>query len=58
MELMEKIDNLNLDVDQLKDQISGLYEKLDNMGIHIDLDSEEVQGLLQKIIQFFKNLFN
>ncbi len=58
VELMEKIDNLNLDVDQLKDQISGLYEKLDNMGIHIDLDSEEVQGLLQKIIQFFKNLFN
>lgn len=57
-ELMEKIDKLDLDVEQLKDQISGVYEKLDQMGIHIDLDSEEVQGFLAKIIQFFKSLFN
>ncbi len=58
LELMKKIDDLNLDVDQLKDQISGLYERLDNMGIHIDLNSEEVQGFFAKIIQFFKNIFN
>lgn len=58
LELMKKIDDLDLDVNQLKDQISGLYDKLDSMGIKIDLNSEEVQGFFQKIIEFIKNLFS
>lgn len=58
LELMKKIDDLDLDVNQLKDQISNLYDKLDSMGIHIDLDSEEVQGFFSKIVEFIKDFLN
>ena len=54
LELMKKIDDLDLDVNQLKDQISNLYDKFDSMGIHIDLVSEEVQGFFSKIVEFIK----
>lgn len=60
MELMDKIDGLDLDVDQLKEQVEGLYNKLQGMDLNINLDSEETQNFLsnlfQKIVDFFNNL--
>lgn len=58
LELMKKIDDLDLDVNQLKDQISNLYDKLDSMGIHIDLSSEKAQGFFSKILDIIKEFFN
>ncbi len=60
MELMDKIDGLDLDVDQLKEQVEGLYQRLQDMDLNINLDSEETQNflsnLLQKIVDFFNDL--
>lgn len=55
--LMKKINNLNLDVDSMKEQAKDLFKKLDDMGI----DKEQAKGFFQKIIdaltEFFSNLF-
>ncbi len=60
MKLMDKIDGLDLDVNQLKEQVEGLYNKLQDMDLNINLDSEETQSflsnLLQKIVDFFNDL--
>ena len=58
-ELMDKIGDLDLDVEKLKDQAKELYDKLDSMDIQID--TEEVGNFLTRIIQaivdFFTGLF-
>lgn len=60
-ELMNKIDEMDLDIDQLQEQVEGLYNKLKDMDLKIDLNTEEAQnflsGLLDKILEFFRNLF-
>ena len=60
LELMDKVKGLDIDVDQLQEQVKGLYNKLQGMDLHINLDSEETQSFLSnlwnKIVEFFNNL--
>lgn len=62
VQLMEQIKGLDLDVSDLKEQVSGLYDKIKGMDLNINLDKEQVDGFLSnlfnKIVDFFKNLFN
>lgn len=54
--LMEKIGQLDLDVDSLKQQAKDLYDKLESMDIQID--SEQVRGFLGRIADWFGGLWN
>ena len=58
-ELMDKISDLDLDVEKLKDQAKELYDRLDALDIQID--TEQVGNFLTKIIdaivEFFRGLF-
>lgn len=54
-ELMQKIGNLDLDVEQLKSQAKQLYDKLGDLNINVS--KEEVQGFFAKIIAWIKQLF-
>ena len=53
---MEKIKDLDLDVNQLQEQISNLYDRLDSMGL--DINSEQVQGFLDKLIDLIKSFID
>ena len=52
--LMEKINKLNLNTEEIKDQLRGIGEKLDKTL----RDNEQVKSLLQRIIDAIKNFFN
>ena len=52
---MEKIGQLDLDVNSLKAQAKELYQKLDEMDI--DISDEQVQGVLSSIASWFGNLW-
>ena len=54
-QLMQKIGDLDLDVDQLKAQAKQLYDKLGDLNINVS--KEEVQGFFAKIIAWIKQLF-
>lgn len=62
MDLMDKINDLDLDVGQLQEQVEGLYDRLKDMDININLDKEETQNFLtnlwNKIVDFFSGIFN
>lgn len=58
VKLMEKIDNLNLDVYTLKEQAKDLYGKIEDLGLKLDINKEQVQGFFEKIISFIKELFS
>lgn len=51
-ELMDKINDLNLDVDKMKQQAEKVYDKLKEL----DVSVEEAQGLFDKLVKFFENL--
>lgn len=55
-ELMQKIGDLDLDVNQLKSQAKQLYDKLGDMNINVS--KEEVQGFFAKILAWIKSLFS
>lgn len=52
--LMEKINKLNLNTEEIKDQLRGIGEKLDKTL----RDNEQVKSLLQRILEAIKNFFN
>lgn len=54
--LMEKIANLDLDINTLKKQAQGLYEKL--KGLDIDISEEEVKGFLDSVIAWFGRIWD
>lgn len=60
--LMEQIKGLDLDVEDLKEQIGGLYDKIKDMNLNINVDEKQVEGFLSvlfnKLSEFFGNLFN
>ncbi len=60
MELMESIKGMDLDVDELKEQIGGLYDRIQDLDIQVD--QEEVKGFLSELLntvaEFFRNLLN
>lgn len=51
--LMDKINSLDLDVDNLKKQAQGIYDKLKDL----DIDLDQAKGFLEKIADFFKGLW-
>lgn len=55
-ELMQKIGDLDLDVDQLKAQAKQLYDKLGELNINVS--QEQVQGFFSKILAWLKKLFS
>ena len=58
--LLKKLQGLDLDWSNLKNQAQNLYGKLKDMGLNIDTAAlgEQAQGFFAKIIAFFKSLFN
>lgn len=54
--LMEKISELDLDVDALKEQAKDLYEKLE--GLDLNISKEQVDGFFGKLISWFQDLWN
>lgn len=52
--LMEKINSLNLNTEEIKEQLKGIGKKIDQTL----RDNEEVKSLLQRIIDMIKSLFN
>ena len=55
-DLMQKIGELDLNVDQLKSQAKQLYDKIGDLNINVS--KEEVQGFFAKIIAWIKQLFS
>lgn len=51
-ELLEKIKNLDLDVDKLKQQAEDVYNRLKDL----DIDLDQAKGIFEKIIQFFTEI--
>lgn len=54
--LMEKIGDLNLDVDSLKEQAADLYDKLESMDIHIS--KEQVRGFFGKLADWLGSVWD
>lgn len=52
--LMEKIQGLDLDVDQIRDQLENIGGRLNELV----RDNEEVQGFLQRILNAIRDFFN
>ena len=46
VKLMEKIENLDLDINSLKEQAKNLYDKIEDLGLKLDINQEEVKGCL------------
>lgn len=59
LELMEKIKNLDIDMEQLKKQAKAVYEKLVDMGIDVKSKSfwQSVKDALNKVMDKIINLF-
>ena len=51
---MEKISNLDRNVDDLKAQVQGIYEKLEGMDLNIT--EEDVQGFFAQIGNWISNV--
>lgn len=69
VELMQKIADLDLDIDSLKQQAKELYDKLGSLGVDLNISKSEVDGFFAKmgtsakelwdsIRDFFTGLFN
>ena len=54
--LLQKIGDLDLDLDSIKSQAEALYEKLSNLDTQSIFD--KVAGFFRSIIDFFKGLFS
>ena len=53
LSLMQKIGDLDLDLDSIQEQAKGIYNKLKDL----DIDLSKAQGFLEKIGNFFAELF-
>lgn len=53
LSLMQKIGDLDLDLDSIQEQAKGIYNKLKGL----DIDLSKAQGFLEKIGNFFAELF-
>ena len=56
--LLKKIDDLDLDLDSIKKQAESLYKKLSELDIDTGGFFEKVKGFFQAIVDFFKGLFS
>jgi uncharacterized protein YpuA (DUF1002 family) len=57
-DLMEKISNLDLDINSLKEQAKGMYDKLNGLDVNLDISKDEVNGFLAKIANWFSELWD
>lgn len=53
-QLMQKISDLDLDVNQLKEQAKDIYNKLENLGINVNVD----KSFIEKLKSWFFSLFD
>jgi len=53
--LMEKIANLDLDVDALKEQAKELYDKLGNLDIDLNISEKDVDGFFASLGEWFSD---
>ena len=58
IDLMKKIDDLNLNIDSLKEQASNLYDQIAGLDLNLNIDEEQVKGFFEKILDFFRGLFS
>ena len=58
IDLMKKIDGLNLNIDSLKEQASNLYDQIAGLDLNLDINQEQVKGFFEKILGFFRGLFS
>ena len=60
LELLEKIDDLDLDLDSLKQQAQNIYDKLSDLGMNIDTEAlkSEAKGFFARLIQAIKDFFS
>lgn len=61
LELLQKLQNIDLNLGDLKQQAQSMYDKLNDMGIDVDAIREEAGGFFSRLFQairdFFANLF-
>lgn len=55
-ELMEKISELDIDVDLLKEQVKDLYDKIESLDL--DITKEDVEGFFDTLIAWLKELWH
>lgn len=62
LELLQKLENIDLNLEDLKQQAQNIYDKLSEMGLDMGNLKEEARGFLSRIFQsikdFFTNLFS
>ena len=58
IDLMKKIDDLNLNIDSLKEQASNLYDQIAGLDLNLNIDEEQVKGFFEKILDIFRGLFS
>lgn len=54
--MLKKVSEVDIDVDAIKEQASGIYNKLKDAGI--DFSKVDTKGLAEKVGDFFSNIFN
>lgn len=54
-DMMEKVSQVDVDVDAIKEQASDIYNKLKESGI--DFSQVDTEGLAEKVGNFFSNIF-
>ncbi len=61
LELLKKLESIDLNLEDIKDQAQNIYDKLSEMGVDLDVLGQEAKGffarLWQSIKDFFTNLF-
>lgn len=50
--IAKKIQNMDIDEEEIRDQVANVYEKIEELGI----GKEEVKGFLEKAVDFVKGL--
>lgn len=58
IDLMEKINDLDLSIDSLKEQAKNLYDQISGLDLNLNIDEEQVKGFFEKILDFFRGLFS
>lgn len=60
IDLLKKLQGLDLNWDNLKKQAQSVYDKLKDMGIEVNTEElvQKAQGFFARLIEFFRNLFN
>ena len=58
IDLMEKISDLDLNIDSLKEQAKNLYDQISGLDLNLNIDEEQVKGFFEKILDFFRGLFS